>query len=92
MSSFPCFSHTQSGNGNKDKPTDDLLEILVDWNGDVVTCSAKGKSLVRDKNGRAVRETIAKAIMRLTEWEEKPKARITIQIVEFEELEKAKPP
>jgi hypothetical protein len=91
LSSLP-FSHTQNGQANNSKPTDDILEVLVDWNGDVITCRATGKSLVRTHDGHAAREIIAKAIMRLTEWEEKPKARITIQIVDFEELREAKPP
>lgn len=91
MSSLP-FSPTHSGIANGCKPADDLLEILVDWNGDVITCRAVGKSLVRTPEGHAAREIIAKAIMRLTEWEEKPKARITLQIVDFEELREAKPP
>jgi hypothetical protein len=91
LSSLP-FSHTQNGQANKHRPTDDLLEILVDWNGDVITCRAVGKSVARTPAGHAVRETIAKAIMRLTEWEEKPQARITVQIVDFEEIPKSKPP
>mgnify|MGYP000389153361 CR=1 FL=1 len=91
MSSF-LFSPTHSGIANGCKPTDDLLEVFVDWNGDVITCRATGKSLVRTPEGHAVREIIAKAIMRLTEWEEKPQARITLQIVAFEEFKEATPP
>jgi len=73
-------------------PTDDLLDIYVDWNGDAITCSARGKSVVRDADGRALREMVAKAVMRLTEWNEKAESVITIQVVGFKRLQGKKPP
>jgi len=68
------------------------LDIYVDWNGDVITCASKGKSVVRNADGKAVRETVAKAIMRLTEWNEKVESVITIQVVGFKRLQGKKPP
>ncbi|GEM_PF-5881629 len=96
MSSFP-FSASMLAQKAYSHPTvtpstDDLLDIYVDWNGDAITCSARGKSVVRDADGRAVRETVAKAVMRLTEWNEKAESVITIQVVGFKRLKPAKPP